>query len=217
MKKILSNKIIIFIVIIVLIAGITTIFVLMNNKDHLSRLNDNTSTTTTSYKTTTELETTTIKEENTSIVSSKTNITIEKSSTKKKVISESSTKKTTKQSSTTEKKIEQTECLTELEKDVPLYYDLGCGMRAEDASLELASHWDTKGIGMILSPNLVKEMDACDEIISAGCHDVILADYITIKGTNNKYLRGYAIRFKITEYDTKKLLAEGYIKSDNTL
>ncbi len=217
MKKILSNKIIIFILIIVLIAGITTIFVLMNNKDHLSRLNDNTSTTTTSYKTTTELETTTIKEENTSIVSSKTNITIEKSSTKKKVISESSTKKTTKQSSTTEKKIEQTECLTELEKDVPLYYDLGCGMRAEEASFELAMHWGNKGIDTILTTALVKEMDACDEIVASGCHDVTNAEYIAIKGTNNKYLRGYAIKFIIYEGESVKRLAEGYIKSDNTL
>lgn len=224
MKNFLSNKIIIFILIIILIVGITTISILMNNKVYSSRSNDNSSTTTTNHELketnsskTSELESTTIREEKTSIVSSKTNKTTEKSSTKNKVISKSSAKKTTKKTITTEKKIEQNECLTELERDVPLYYDLGCGMRAEEASFELAMHWGNKGIDTILTTALVKEMDACDEIVASGCHDVTNAEYIAIKGTNNKYLRGYAIKFIIYEGESVKRLAEDYIKSDNTL
>lgn len=236
MKNFLSNKIIIFILIIILIVGITTISILMNNKVYSSRSNDNSSTTTTNHELketnsskTSELESTTIREEKTSIVSSKTNKTTEKSSTKNKVISKSSAKKTTSKQkqttpkspvtnkTTTEKKTEQEVCLTELEKNVPLYYDLGCGMRAEEASFELAMHWGNKGIDTILTTALVKEMDACDEIVASGCHDVTNAEYIAIKGTNNKYLRGYAIKFIIYEGEIVKRLAEGYIKSDNTL
>lgn len=219
MKKILSNKIIILILIIVLILGIITIYFLMNKKDYLFGLNDNTSITTTNDRTAIKMETTTIKNEETSMILSRTSMTTESTTTKKKVISKTSTKKTTKESSTTEKKIEQTECLTELEKNVPLYYDLGCGMRAEDATFELAMHWAPKSDELIRLKSLVQELNACDKAYSSGCWDSVDAEYISIKGTNNKFLRGYAAKVNIFTFENSERipLAEGYIKADNTL
>lgn len=219
MKKILSNKIIIFILIIVLILGIITIYFLMNKKDYLFGSNDNTSITTTNDRTAIKMETTTIKNEETSMILSTTSMTTESTTTKKKVISKTSTKKTTKESSTTEKKIEQTECLTELEKNVPLYYDLGCGMRTEDATFELAPHFNQRKDFLIRLKVLAQELIVCDETYSSGCWDSVDAQYIAIKNTNNKYLRGYAAKINIFTFeDSKRIpLAEGYIRADNTL
>lgn len=149
-----------------------------------------------------------------------TNKTVETKKTGKVNTTKKETpKKTTAKQTTTEKKTEQDVCLTELEKDVPLYYDLGCGMRAEDASFELAIHWGPKSDELIRLDILAQELITCDQVYSTGCWDSVDAEYISIKGTKGKYLRGYAAKIKIfTLKNSKRVpLAEGYIKSDNTL
>lgn len=158
----------------------------------------------------------TVETKKTSEVNTTKKETTRKTATSKK---QESTKKPTAVKTTTEKKTIQDTCLTELEKDVPLYYDLGCGMRAEDASFKLAPHFSQKKDELIRLKALEQELITCSEAYSAVCRDSLNAQYITIKGTKNNLLRGYAVKVNIFRFENSERvpLAEGYIKSDNTL